>query len=113
MLWNKTRQDPQIGSYLWRVSHPDGKVEIVRGLRKWAEDKDVFPVNLYQYGKSKGYKAEVIDKRPKHEWEVEYPDGTVEVRETIADLCREHKLNIRKHQPNTCLLYTSPSPRDS
>ena len=97
-LWNNYKAHTQCGSYLWCVSHPNGKVETIRGLKKWAEDKDVHLPALYQHGKSKGYVVEMLDDRPRHEWEVEYPDGTIEIRETIADLCREYKLNIIKLQ---------------
>jgi hypothetical protein len=43
---------------MWRVTHPDGRVETIRNLEKFCREHGfVTSSNLAQRGKSKGYKA--------------------------------------------------------
>lgn len=99
-LWNNYKERENNRAHLWRVTGPDGTVETVRSLRKWAKDRnDVRLPRLYEGKRDGGFIAEKIDDTPEHGWEIEHPDGYIEISYNLVATAKKYNLtidNIRK-----------------
>lgn len=93
-LWNNYKNNSSHRSRLWRVTSPDGTVETVRGLVDWVKGKDTHIAALYNYGHSKGYKAEEIDSKCAHDWELTHPDGTIEIVHNLAEAGKKYGFSV-------------------
>ena len=45
-------------SKIWKITFPDGRVEIITNLRQFGRENNVDQGNLIKYGHSKGFKVE-------------------------------------------------------
>lgn len=56
----KDKKIPSPTTKIWKVTHPDGLIEIVTNLNEFCRNKGFWPANLRNKGYSCGYKAECM-----------------------------------------------------
>ena len=62
VLAEKQKKAAEVRKKVWEVTHPDGTVEIVKGLRQFAIKHSINGSNLGNRGKAQGYTARQINE---------------------------------------------------
>lgn len=51
-----------MSSKIWHITFPDGKEQVIKNLAEFCRNNNLSAGNLTNYGKTKGYKARILDK---------------------------------------------------